>query len=117
MPAIGSAEQSIYGCGAYGHEHYSRPESIKKIYERLFEIADFLHQKYPDLVVCVSPRLYGTPVPDLALLAHIDQLLVFNEPGYPQMNELTTFLPRNTLLEVWSKKTESRKAGKPESQK
>jgi hypothetical protein len=99
MPTIGSAEQSIYGCAAYGHGHYSRPESLWKIYESIFEIADFLHQKFPDLVICISPKTYGTQIPDFALLSHIDQFLVQN---HPKVNDLTNFLPRNLLLEVWS---------------
>lgn len=102
MPTIGSAEQSIYGCAAYGHGHYSRPESLWKIYESIFEIADFLHQKFPDLVICISPKTYGTKIPDFALLSHIDQFLVFSGEGHPKVNDLTNFLPRNLLLEAWS---------------
>ena len=102
MPTIGSAEQSVYGCAAYGHGHYSRPESLWKIYESIFEIADFLHQKFPDLVICISPKTYGTKIPDFALLSHLDQFLVFSGEGHPKVSDLTNFLPRNLLLEVWS---------------
>jgi alpha-galactosidase len=102
MPTIGSAEQSIYGCAAYGHGHYSRPDSLWKIYESLFEIADFLHQKFPDLVICISPKTYGTQIPDFALLSHIDQFLVFSGENHPKVSDLTNFLPRNLLLKVWS---------------
>jgi hypothetical protein len=102
MPTIGSAEQSIYGCAAYGHGHYSRPESLWKIYESIFEIADFLHQKFPDLVICISPKTYGTQIPDFALLSHIDQFLIFSGENHPKVNDLTNFLPRNLLLKVWS---------------
>ena len=102
MPTIGSAEQGIYGCAGYGHGHYSRPESLWKIYESIFEIADFLHQKFPDLVICISPRTYGTEIPDFALLSHIDQFLIFSGENRPKVSDLTNFLPRNLLLEVWS---------------
>ncbi|MFQ6041886.1 MAG: hypothetical protein ACE5PV_13595 [Candidatus Poribacteria bacterium] len=102
MPTIGSAEQKIYGCSAYGHGHYSRPESLWKIYESLFAMADFLHQKFPDLVISISPKTYGTQIPDFALLSHIDQFLVFSGENHPKVNDLTNFLPRDVLLNVWA---------------
>ena len=101
MPTIGSEEQSIYGCAGYGHGHYTKRESLWKIYESIFEIVDFLHQKFPDLVICISPETYGTQIPDFALLSHIDQFLVFSGEGKPKVSNLTNFLPRDVLLEVW----------------
>jgi hypothetical protein len=103
MPTIGSEEKAIYGCAGYGHGHYSRGESLWKIYESIFEIADFLHQKFPDLVICLSQQTYGTKIPDFALLPHIDQFLVFSGEDNPKVDDLTNFLPRNVLLEVWDK--------------
>jgi len=101
MPTIGSEEQRIYGCAGYGHGHYTRGESLWKIYESIFDIADFLHQKFPDLVICISPQTYGTKVPDFALLSHIDQFLIFSGEDNPKVSELDNFLPRDVLLEVW----------------
>jgi len=97
MCAVGSAEESAYGCSAYGHKHFTRAESLWMLYKRIFEIADFLHQQYPNLVICATPTFYGAQIPDIVLLGHFDQFLL--NPG--EINDLMDFLPNETILVDW----------------
>lgn len=98
MPAVGSAEEAAYGCSAYGHKHFTRAESLWLLYEGIFEIVDFLHQQYPNLVICATSTFYGTKLPDIALIKHFDQfLLSLNEENY-----LPDFLPQKTILLDWA---------------
>ena len=98
MSAVGSAEESAYGCSAYGHKHFTRAESLWMLYKRIFEIVDFLHQQYPNLVICASPTLYGTPFPDIAMIGHFDQFLL----NFDEVNYLTDFLPKENILVDWA---------------
>ncbi|MCH8293676.1 hypothetical protein IH992_21550 [Candidatus Poribacteria bacterium] len=76
-PIISTPNSPLIGCNAYGHEHYSRAESIGLIYRWVFEFADYLHQEYPELQLGITSTAYGIEKPDSACLAHFD--LFFHE--------------------------------------
>ncbi|MBI1923286.1 hypothetical protein HYR99_03445, partial [Candidatus Poribacteria bacterium] len=76
-PIIGSEDSPLKGCSAFGHEHYSRAESIGTLYRWIFEFADYLHREYPELQLGITPTAYGVERPDAACFAHFD--LFFNE--------------------------------------
>jgi hypothetical protein len=71
-PFIGSEDSALKGCDAFGHEHYSRAESIGTLYRWLFEFADYLHREYPHLQLGITGTAYGVEQPDAACLAHFD---------------------------------------------
>jgi len=98
MCAVSSTKESVYGCSAYGHKHFTRAESLWASYKRIFEIVDFLHQQYPNLVICASPTFYGTQYPDIALIGHFDQFLLNPD----EVDNLTDFLPKKTILVDWA---------------
>jgi len=98
MGAVGSAEESAYGCSAHGHKHFTRAESLWMLYKRISEIVDFLHQQYPNLVICASPTFYGAQLPDIALIGHFDQFLLNPD----EVNNLANFLPKKTILVDWA---------------
>jgi len=77
-PIIGSEDSPLKGCSAFGHEHYSRAESIGTLYRWIFELADYLHREYPELQVGITAMAYGVERPDAACLEHFD--LFLNEP-------------------------------------
>ena len=76
-PIISTPDSPLIGCDAYGHEHYSRAESVGLIYRWVFEFADYLHQEYPGLQLGITSTAYGIDKPDSACLAHFD--LFFHE--------------------------------------
>jgi hypothetical protein len=65
-PIIGSEDSPLKGCSAFGHEHYSRAESIGTLYRWIFELADYLHREYPELQVGITAMAYGVERPDAA---------------------------------------------------
>ena len=62
----------LKGCDAFGHEHYTRAESIGVIYRWIFDFANHLRRKYPDLQLGITATAYGVKYPDAACLAHFD---------------------------------------------
>ena len=76
-PIIGSNNGVLKGCGAFGHEHYSRAESIYVFYRWIFEFADYLRAEYPQLQLGITATAYGVEQPDISCLAHFN--LFFEE--------------------------------------
>ena len=71
-PILGAPGSLLKGCDALGHQHYTRAESIRVIYQWLFGFADHLHREYPALRLGITASAYGIEQPDAACLAHFD---------------------------------------------
>ena len=69
---IGRPDDVLKGCGVLGHEHFSRKESIRLIYQWVFDFADYLRQQYPNLKLGITSTAYGVEVPDMAVYNHFD---------------------------------------------
>jgi hypothetical protein len=69
---LGAPDEPLKGCDAFGHEHYTRSESIGLIYRWLFTFADYLREQYPSLQLGITASAYGVAQPDTACLAHFD---------------------------------------------
>ena len=72
---LGASDSLLMGCSAYGHEHYSRAESIPLTYRWLFGFADHLRQQYPSLQLGITSAAYGVGRADSACFAHFDFFL------------------------------------------
>lgn len=72
---LGASDSLLMGCSAYGHEHYSRSESIPLTYRWLFGFADHLRQQYPGLQLGITSEAYGVDCADSACFAHFDFFL------------------------------------------
>ena len=69
---IGRPDDELKGCGVLGHEHFSRKESIRLIYQWVFDFADYLRQQFPNLKLGITSTTYGVEVPDMAVYNHFD---------------------------------------------
>lgn len=69
---IGRPDDVLKGCGVLGHEHFSRKESIRLIYQWVFDFADHLRQQFPNLKLGITSTAYGVKVPDMAVYNHFD---------------------------------------------
>ena len=72
---LGASDSLLMGCSAYGHEHYSRAESIPLTYRWLFGFAEHLRQEYPGLQLGITSAAYGIERADSACFAHFDFFL------------------------------------------
>lgn len=75
---IGAPDNALKGCGVIGHGHLSRKESIGLIYQWVFDFADHLRQRYPNLQLGITSTAYGVKAPDMAVFNHFD--LFFPKP-------------------------------------
>ena len=75
---IGRPDDVLKGCGVLGHEHFSRKESIRLIYQWVFDFADHLRQQFPNLKLGITSTAYGVEAPDMAVYNHFD--LFFPNP-------------------------------------
>ncbi len=75
---IGMPDDVVKGCGVLGHAHFSRKESIRLIYQWVFDFADYLRQQFPNLKLGITSTAYGVEVPDMAVYSHFD--LFFPKP-------------------------------------
>lgn len=71
-PILGLPGSVLKGCKGFGHEHYTRAESIGAIYRWVFDFADYLHGEYPHLQLGLTATAYGVAHPDAACFAHFD---------------------------------------------
>ena len=71
-PMVGVAGSALKGCGAFGHAHFSRRESIGLIYQWMFEFANHLHQQHPNLQLGITSIAYGVGKPDIAVFDRFD---------------------------------------------
>lgn len=71
-PVLGASDNTLKGCGVFGHAHYSRRESIGEMYRWIFEFADYLHREYPNLQLGITAAAYGVDRPDMACFAHFN---------------------------------------------
>ena len=72
---LGASDSLLMGCSGYGHEHYSRAESIPLTYRWLFGFAEHLRQQYPNLQLGITSAAYGVDRADSACFAHFDFFL------------------------------------------
>ena len=75
---IGMPDDVVKGCGVLGHQHFSRKESIRLIYQWVFDFADYLRQQFPNLKLGITSTAYGVKTPDIAVYNHFD--LFFPKP-------------------------------------
>ena len=69
---IGMPDDVVKGCGVLGHEHFSRKESIRLIYQWMFNFSNHLRQQFPNLKLGITSAAYGVEAPDLAVYNHFD---------------------------------------------